>query len=487
MAYVPGFDWDIFLSYPRETDQRDSYDLEWVSEFHRILEKELKERISDQSGPAIYFDRRNFGAADHLEDELLEAVRKSALFLAILSPRYLAPGKFTMRELDVFCEHSERRKRIIGLELLPIEDECPPTLRGLKSNKFYVMDEGRAIKLTPKWQTHRDEYYRKLQILAQDLRDLLKTMRASTGGAVEEAKRPFTGKTVLLGPRGDDVEGEWEEVRATLIDFGAAVLPEVDNHLDAGEFAAQLTRDVARADLFVQLLSPVDEFNQRPSSTDPPSPAQLQYLAGRSRSELPVLQWRKPSKLKYWNKEFLEGPYVLASGLEEFKREIKKVLTALSEPPRKKPDPTAAPYVYITADDADVSLALELKEIAEVKSKFTDQCGIMAREQRMENFLEQLELADVVVFLYGAGEPKFIDNWLYTYSRLKAKGKTKPPQIEVLYRAPPRKTEMEHKLRAPLGAFMRVGSEEAFSCDGMQEIFNELQKKKKAMEPAHSL
>ena len=34
---------------------------------------------------------------------------------------------------------------------------------------------------------------------------------------------------------------------------------------------------------------------------------------------------------------------------------------------------------------------------------------------------------------------------------------------------------------------MRVGSEEAFSSDGMQEIFNELQKKKKAMEPAHSL
>src|SRR2546428_6969002 len=100
MAYVPGFDWDIFISYPRESNQRDPQDLGWVNEFHRILKDELDQRMPDSDRPKIYFDREDFGAADHIDHDLLEAARRSALFLPILSPRYIAPGKFTLQELD---------------------------------------------------------------------------------------------------------------------------------------------------------------------------------------------------------------------------------------------------------------------------------------------------------------------------------------------------------------------------------------------------
>src|ERR1700710_772604 len=101
MAYVPGFEWDIFISYPRESDERDSQDFEWVNEFHRILQKEIGERIPDNQGARIFFDRREFGASD-VESQILTAARSSALFLPILSPRFVAPGKFTLKELDAF-------------------------------------------------------------------------------------------------------------------------------------------------------------------------------------------------------------------------------------------------------------------------------------------------------------------------------------------------------------------------------------------------
>jgi hypothetical protein len=120
MAYVPGFDWDIFISYPRESNERDGRDVEWVEEFCRLLESEIKQRLASQDDPQIYFDQRNFGVADRLEDDLLNASRKAALFVPIMSPRYVAPGKFTLRELEAFCESGDIKNRIVTVDLLPV-------------------------------------------------------------------------------------------------------------------------------------------------------------------------------------------------------------------------------------------------------------------------------------------------------------------------------------------------------------------------------
>src|SRR5215472_13812050 len=121
MAYVPGFRWDLFISYPRESDERDSHDFEWVNEFHRLLCREINERLP--SNAEIYFDRQSFEAADHLDHDLLKAARGAALFVPIVSPRFVAPGKFTLKELEAFCESGNVTNRIVTIELLPVTTE----------------------------------------------------------------------------------------------------------------------------------------------------------------------------------------------------------------------------------------------------------------------------------------------------------------------------------------------------------------------------
>jgi hypothetical protein len=483
MPYVPEFEWDLFVSYPRESDERDAYDFEWVNEFHRLLESEIKQRLASLDGPKIYFDRRNFGAADNLEIDLLRAARKSALFMPIVSPRFVAPGKFTLRELEAFCEAGYVNNRIVTIELLPVsaEEGRPHALCGPKRNNFFVREGKIPIKLNPRSEKHGDLYATQLQIVAEEIKELLQKMRRAAGTAVIEANKPFSGRTVLLAEKDDDIDHQWESIRAYLHDFGANILSadaeEPNDNLE--EFKATCRANLDRADLFVQLLSPVDEANRWIEGK--PSRAELQYnLAVNRARPIPLLQWRKPGirpdTLKHWDRDLLDGPHVAALGLEEFKREIKKKMLELSAPTRSEINTSNKPYIFITADDADIKYAQELKEKAEGE-KLAGNCEIIATKNRMKNFKEAIRITDVIVVLYGAGNPDFVDEWLRTYARKKASGEAKPPVLDAFCRAPPRKTDTQ-KLMGPMGSFHIFGTEDAFSANVIREILEELQRRK---------
>jgi hypothetical protein len=357
---------------------------------------------------------------------------------------------------------------------------------GPKRNNFFVREDGRPIRLTPISKKHGDQYATQLQIVAEDIKDMLQEMRRNAGIDVKLGKKPFAGRAVLLAEKEEDVAIEWENVRSMLRDFGATVLPEGDSYpADQGEFQSSLAADLKRADLMVQLLSPFDEANHWVELAGKPSRAWLQYAAAaQGARQIPLLQWRKPiaplkpEALKHWDKELMEGPNVAVLGLEEFKREIRKKLVEAAAPAPPPSPPGRKPYVFITADDADLGFALEFKEVAEGKLKLSDNCEIIATKNRMKNFRQTIKVADVIVFFYGAGNPEFVNEWLSEYAKLKANGKAKPPQLEALYRAPPPKTEIRQKLRAPLGSFMPLGSEEAFTLEDVQRVFEELQRRR---------
>jgi hypothetical protein len=466
MAYVPGFDWDIFISYPREANERDAHDLEWVDGFCRLLESEIKQRLTSQDDPQIYFDLRNFGVADRLEDNLLDAARKSWLFVPIVSPRYVAPGKFTLLELEAFCEPGDFKNRIVTIDLLPvsIDQGRPSPLHDLKRNNFYSMAGKAPIKLTPQ------EYARQLQIVAEEIKELLEKKRREV-----IMKTPFAGKTVLLAEREDDVEHQWDKIRDYLSGFGVNILlgESGANDDDLQAFEANLEQ----ADLFVQLLSPVDEAYRWIEGKS--SRAKLRYdLAARRPPRLGILQWRKPGKpdaFKYWDKGLLDSPDVLAVGLEEFKRAIKDKLTA--PPPRlHKSRSSAKPYIYITADDDDIPYAQVMKQKAEGE-KLASDCEIIASENRMKNFEEAIKISDVIVVLYGHGRRQFVDDWLNFYRKKKVSEAAKLPELDAFCWAPPRKGPMQMP-RGPLGSFQLFGSEDKFSADVIRQILEELQRRR---------
>lgn len=99
MAYVPGFRYDLFVSYA-SADNADS----WVERFQSQLTAELKRLLgSPFSDKTVFFDRLRLGTNQSYPEELDAAARDSAILVALLSPSYLK-SDWCSRERRVFQE-----------------------------------------------------------------------------------------------------------------------------------------------------------------------------------------------------------------------------------------------------------------------------------------------------------------------------------------------------------------------------------------------
>jgi len=97
MAYVPGFDHDLFLSYSH------SDSAEWI----RALEESLRQRLGELLGVAdvhIWQDRNNIRFGQNWCEEIRNGIRNSAGFLAVLSPGY-RNSEWCADERKVFLDH----------------------------------------------------------------------------------------------------------------------------------------------------------------------------------------------------------------------------------------------------------------------------------------------------------------------------------------------------------------------------------------------
>src|SRR5262249_22134197 len=169
-------------------------------------------------------------------------------------------------------------------------------------------------------------------------------------------------KTVLLAQTTDDLYDESERVRSYLEQFGVAVLPESDYPQGGVDFAAAFEADLGRTDLVVQLLG---TFVSRKPPDLPLTYAQFQYDVAKRRG-LKILQWRRPdlelATVTHRDKPLLEGPEVLAVGLEEFKAEVLRLCTETKKP---EPAPGGDLHVFINADRSDKDLADALLKLFE--------------------------------------------------------------------------------------------------------------------------
>src|SRR5262245_59862635 len=84
MAYLPGFEHDIFISYAH-VDNQDG----WVEVFEKRLGMELSRLLGRMDWAKVWQDRRKLGP-NHLFDQTIQnAIDTSGLFVALMSKGYL--------------------------------------------------------------------------------------------------------------------------------------------------------------------------------------------------------------------------------------------------------------------------------------------------------------------------------------------------------------------------------------------------------------
>lgn len=459
MAVVPGFKHDVFVSYAHFDNEPDTQDIRWVSRFQADLKTALRQRLGVE--PLIFFDSRNLQAHDELTI-LTENAQKSAIFLAIFSPSYVK-RQWTIKELEAFDQVASDRNRIITVELLPIKEaDYPPRFRQLKHAPFWWKDEREediAFKVTPK--SNGDKYDRRLQTLAHQMEELMGELQAGTtrnqsspqGADPGPAPTPqppdalpgLSGKTVLLAQVTNDLYDERDQILAYLKQYGVKVLPEGDYMQGGGEFAKAVKADLERADYFVQLLGPYrsnrpPDLKEGPASAESKSYAQFQYDAAKQRG-LPILQWRRPdldlASINHWDKPLLEGPTVVAMGLQEFMKEIKKTIERSIAAAEHKAVPKTD-FLFIDADSSDQDLTDRLLKAFEHRQDWMAAGPLLegTAEEITKDLDANLVECGALMLVYGRASAPWVRAQLRRYSKLE-RMRNEPPRFKGILFAPP--------------------------------------------------
>jgi hypothetical protein len=496
MSFVPGFEHDVFVSYAHFDNEPDTQEIRWVSRFQADLKTALRQRLGIE--PNVFFDTRNLQAHHDLA-MLTENVCNSAVFLAVLSPSYVKRD-WTIKELESFEQASNGRNRIVTVELLPVkETEIHPKFLRLKRAQFWWKDEREEdipLKLTPR--SNPDKYDRRLQTLAHQMEELLREIqqdhaaKASASAAPiklpsppTDAKRPLTSTTILLAQATMDLYDDRDQVLAYLKQYGATVLPEGDYLQGGPDFAEAVKADLARSNLFVQLLGPY-RSNRPPDlraegSDEPKSYAQFQYDAAKARG-VPILQWRRPdidlNTITHWDKRLLEGPEVLAMGLQEFMKEIKKTIERSAAAAEKAAEKAVAPskgteFLFINADSTDKELADQLLKAFEDKKDWMAASPLF--EGSAEDITKDLDAnlveCGALMLVYGKADAPWVRAQLRRFSKLE-RLRDAPPRVKTILFAPPApKPEI-----AVSGGFTKIDCQNHLTGEDVEKIVAELRR-----------
>ncbi len=144
MALVPGFEYDIFISYVHDdNDPEIEGEDGWVDQFYKYLDTKLNKHNKEIK---IWWDARNLDKSEKFDISIADALDKSAIMICLYSRRY-AQSDYCIKELNHFYKKAKSEKtgllvenhsRIIPLLLSNIHhNDWPDNLRGTSSFTFH--------------------------------------------------------------------------------------------------------------------------------------------------------------------------------------------------------------------------------------------------------------------------------------------------------------------------------------------------------------
>jgi hypothetical protein len=471
MSFVPGYEYDVFISYASgDDDVANASDMGLVSQFASLFEKSLRMYLGSDE-VRIFHDVRDFASNSQLE-RLLESARRSAVFLAV-SSRFYATSKWTRRELDAFTGVTQDDRRLVAIEILPLDGDLayPPPLATHKRMRFYELEKGTETPRPISYEGERHLYLQKVTKLVEDVQKQLKTMtKAAAGHSDDPAHVPSTGKRVLLAQVTDDLEDERETLRCYLEQFGIAVAPADPYPQDGEAFKAAFEADLARCDLFVQLLG--RHQGRAPAELPEGYP---RYQSNRARERgLGIAQWRRDDLdlggvTNEDQRKLLSGESVIACGLERFKSEV-LARTKTPQPAAPRGERNGS-FVFIDASKEDTAIARLLQDEF---GKGALSAAIPALEGDSESVRLDLEQnimeCSALLFVYGQSSPIWVRGQLRLYNKLKGK-RSEPPRVLALYTGPP---EEKPGLGFTLPEIREFDARKAVTLDPVHTIITEL-------------
>jgi hypothetical protein len=410
---------DVFVSYASLDDEGEA---RWVTQLVRRLEDELGKGLGSRD-VEIWWDRVALRPNQPFPSQILDAARRSATLLVVMSEGYLASG-WCARERNAFLNFVRdvvADGRIFIVHYRYTDHKARPAeFRDLLGHKFWTEDPGaRGAKRPLGWPDSKEEaYWTKLLDLSTELARKLKELKGD---------QPTVRKPVFLARSTNDLSDREEELKSYLIQASLGILPETrypDPEGDEAGFRAAMKADLDRCSGFVQLLS-MDGGRRFPA---------IQYdIAREAYTHIPILLWRdravNPAEIADEDhRALVEG--ARAGGFEEFKREV-------VEAARRVPDPAQEPApgtVFVNADRDDLGLAREISAWLRTQGVGSYLPIFQGKPAEVRlNSNENLKMCDGLILVYGLAPPI----WVQEQLRQRQKIRERAFSAQALYLAPP--------------------------------------------------
>src|SRR5438067_399877 len=131
MAYVPGFQHDVFVSYARRSDL-----LEWVTKLKEELQTQLAATLGGR--PAIVWMDNQLIIGDDFRNRIQSRLKEAALLIAVVSPAYLLSEECMLMELKFFEEFREKGAReVLQILKTPLEPDQEMPFPNLHYKEFF--------------------------------------------------------------------------------------------------------------------------------------------------------------------------------------------------------------------------------------------------------------------------------------------------------------------------------------------------------------
>lgn len=280
MAYIDGFEYDIFISYAHVDNLVASGESPWVEQFHEKLEIALAKRIGRMGLVKIWRDKR-LDPAQFFDQTIQTAIEKSAIFLALTSHAYLE-SDYCQQELQMFYKKAQAESynlqigdfsRIYNILLNNFPPSKWPSEYGrISGHPFYDAKDADDLG-EPTDQTERS-FQDQLVVLKDSLCNMLLTFKEVAGiSKTEKVEKEIKGSQDCPSVFFADVIDSLRPVRARVISElerqGINILTDIPPPYAAKDHEAKVKSVVQKTKLSIHLLDHLSgrEIDGEPDKT----------------------------------------------------------------------------------------------------------------------------------------------------------------------------------------------------------------------------
>ena len=458
MSYVPGYDFDFFISYASvDNDPVPSADRGWVDTLVQILTSGsgLAGKLGRREAFTYWLDEQHLRGNHEADSFIPEQVKRSALFLAILSPGYAA-STFCQLELKTFLDSiggTPGRLFVVYKEQLSEQrHKMPDAFVRPRKYEFWELDRNNRPRVLgwpqPLCNNPEDRpYFQMVDDLCEDIAAKLDELKQQkdrqqvnapdrTEPRVVMAAKP----TVLLAETTDDLMRKRDDVRRYIEQAGFDIVPaETYYGLARPDYEKAFLADLAQSTAFVQLLGP--ELG-RCLKDVPDGFGWLQYQMAKQEHR-PILQWRSPDLYDLQNVEDERQKNLLsladAMPLEDFKKRI--IESVAKSQPQGDGEPKRPSFFFINCDAVDVDGADAVGDhlgghMDWERPLYEDR----PKAQQLENEIQSgLIDCDGLFIVFGRTGPNWVRQQLQLYRKLRPRRAKEPSVLAVVQTGPDRK------------------------------------------------